>query len=122
MGFLMMFLFASCEGEEGKGGRATIKGKVYVTDFNQEGMLVVEDYVGDWDVFITYGDSGVVDDATVTNFDGSYEFEYLYEGNYTVFAYSKCNSCPNNIEPITLNAEITEASQVLVLPDLNVID
>jgi len=118
----MLLVFASCQIEEGKGGRATIQGKVFVDDFNQEGMLIVSDYVGDWDVFIIYGDSGVVDDATVTNFDGSYEFEYLYEGNYTVYAYSKCNSCANNIEPISLDVEITEADQVLVLPDLKVVD
>ncbi len=118
----VLFAFGSCSVEEGKGGRATITGKVFVQDFNGEGELIVEDYAPDWDVFIVYGEDDFYSDATTTHYDGTYIFEYLYEGDYEVYAYSKCNACANNIEPITIKAQVTSADQVIELEDLRVID
>lgn len=118
----VLFLICSCTVEEGKGGRATIQGKVFVDDFNQEGDLIVSDYAPDWEVFIVYGDEEGYSDATTTHHDGTYVFNYLYEGTYEIYAYSKCNSCANNREEISITAEITSADEVLILEDINVVD
>jgi len=121
--FAALFLICSCSVEEGEGGRATITGKVFVTDFNMEGTnILVEDYAPDWDVYIVYGDDDGFSDNTTTHYDGTYVFEYLYEGNYEVYAYSKCDACPNNIEPIIIQTEITSPDQVVELEDINVRD
>jgi len=118
----ILFCICSCTVEEGKGGRATIQGKVFVDDFNQEGELVVSDYAPDWEVFIVYGDEEGYSDATTTHYDGTYVFEFLHEGNYEVYAYSKCNACANNREPISIQTEITSPDQVVELEDIKVID
>jgi len=119
---ILFLSISSCTIEEGRGGRATITGKVFVEDFNNDDELIVADYAPDWKVFIVYGDDDFFSDETSTHYDGTYVFEFLYEGNYEVYAYSKCNSCPNNIEPIIIKTEITSADQIVELEDLRVKD
>jgi hypothetical protein len=46
-------------------------------------------YATDEDVFIVYGDEDVYGDKVSTNYDGTFRFDYLREGNYKVFAYSE---------------------------------
>ena len=119
----VLFLGISCSVEEGKGGRATIKGKVFVQDFNAEGTnLLVEDYAPDWEVFIIYGDDDYYGERVTTNYEGTYEFDFLHEGTYTVFAYSKCDACANNKEAILIETEIVDKDEVVILEDLVVLD
>ncbi len=87
---LACFLFVSCEKEEGQGGTSSITGKVIVRDYNTNFTALVEQYnAPDEDVFIIYGDDVVFGDKTSTNYDGTYRFDYLREGKYTIFAYSE---------------------------------
>ena len=90
--FLLLFaiILSACVKEAGEGGTYTIIGKVFAYDYNAE-MTVLRSqyYAPDEDVYIIYGDDSIFSDRTRTNYDGSYRFQYLRPGTYTIFAYSK---------------------------------
>ena len=54
------------------------------------------------------------------SFDGSYRFQYLRPGTYTVFVYSDCVSCPSGIEAISQTVEITGNNEDVILDDLEI--
>ena len=88
----------SCTDEEGEGGKAKISGIVYkVLDDgdiakNGDDYSFVRDTVAapDIDVFVIYGgdQEDVYDDKIKTSHNGKFEFKYLREGDYSVYA---CN-------------------------------
>ncbi|MDR2963686.1 MAG: hypothetical protein LBU90_08680 [Bacteroidales bacterium] len=86
----LVALFFSCSKEEGKGGLASINGVVMVQSVNYHsgehfGTLSPAQ---DERVFILYGDNTTIGNDTRTSFNGSFEFPFLVQGNYTVFALS----------------------------------
>lgn len=115
---LSIFLFmTSCERSEGEGGKATIEGFVYkIVD---DGTVIKEDtcyYIGgeridttiysfirdtiiaaEEDVYIIYGGdtNEHYGDRTKTSYNGKYKFQYLVEGNYSVYAY---NNLPDKLK------------------------
>ncbi len=110
-----------CTKPEGEGGTSVIYGKVYAFDYNNSGVLQGEYYLPDEDVFIIYGDGdNYYDDSYKTSFDGSFRFQYLRPGTYTVFVYSDCETCPSGTEEITQVVEITSNNQDIVLDDFEV--
>ncbi len=113
---------SSCEKEAGEGGTSHLLGEVFVLDYNSEGILKDSFYAPDKKVFIIYGDNDIFDDETRTNYDGAFQFNYLYKGNYTIFAYSKCDSCPSGEEPIFQHVEVTDRGTTYELPRLTIID
>jgi hypothetical protein len=118
---LLVIVFAGCSKPEGEGGTATIQGKVYAFNYNNSGVLVGEYYLPDEDVFIIYGEGdNYYDDDYQTSFDGSYRFQYLTKGTYTVFVYSDCEECPSGVEAISQTVEITSNNQDLILDDFQV--
>lgn len=119
---IFLFTMASCSKEEGSGGLATIRGKVYGYDYNALGVLHDSGYVGGIRVYISYGDHTWVDDDTRTSSSGEYAFQGLQEGNYTLFVESECDSCNFNREYIIQHAEITSGDQELQLPDFVIRD
>jgi hypothetical protein len=113
--------FSSCTKPEGEGGTSTIQGKVYAFDYNGSGILQDEFYAPDEDVFIIYGDEdNFYDDSYKTSFDGSFRFQYLRPGTYTVFVYSDCISCPSGTEAISQTVEITGNNEDIILDDLQI--
>ncbi len=123
IGFLcltMAFLMA-CTPDEGKGGKSTIIGKIFVKDYNKEGILKDEYYPGEYPVYIIYGDESNFGDDVKTHVDGSFVFEYLYPGEYTVFAYSKCKTCPGERDTVSRKV-VLEHGQVYDLETIEVID
>lgn len=80
----------------------------------------------DWDVYLVYGDQIGFDDRTRTDYNGQYKFEFLREGNYTVYAYSEdtINGPINNGNildlPIVHLVEITKKRQTVVVPEITV--
>jgi hypothetical protein len=90
---LVIALFSvlfGCLKEPGPGGTATIAGKIYAYDYDSEmNNLRTQYYAPDEEVFIIYGDDSIFSDRTRTSYDGSFRFEYLRSGSYTIFAYSK---------------------------------
>ncbi|PCJ86402.1 MAG: hypothetical protein COA57_06175 [Flavobacteriales bacterium] len=111
----------SCEKPEGRGGKATIRGKVYVINYNGSFTQINDEYYAqDESVYIVYGDDATYGDRTRTNYDGIFEFDYLREGNYKVYVYSKDkdgNSPSGELAMIT-EVEIIEKKQVIELEDI----
>ena len=113
---------ASCSKEEGEGGLATIRGKVYGYDYNSMGVLHDSGYVGGVRVYISFGDHTWVDEDTRTSSSGEFAFQGLQEGSYKLFVVSECDSCNFNSEYIIQHAEITSSDQELWLPDFVIVD
>jgi hypothetical protein len=88
-----IFILSGCAKYEGTGGKSSINGKIVL---NQR--LYVNGALTDSvtlsgakeDVYIVYGD-GVVgfDDKVECSHDGTFKFDYLQPGTYTIFAYSE---------------------------------
>lgn len=81
---------AACKKPAGEGGTSTIKGTVYVKNYNSNFSTLLGQYPGgDVDVYIIYGDDATYGERTRSGPDGVFEFKYLRKGNYKVYAYSK---------------------------------
>jgi hypothetical protein len=91
-GLLVINLF-SCTKDEGVGGKATIMGKVIVKDYNDDFSIMLSEYnAAEEDVYIIYGNDETFGDQVETNYDGTFEFNYLLPGDYSVFIYSEDSS------------------------------
>jgi hypothetical protein len=116
---LMFTLIQSCKKEEGQGGNSSIIGNVIVKEFSDATFLdVYNEHAGfDERVYIIYGDETGVGDDVRTGPDGSFEFKYLYRGNYKVFVYSKdsANATPFYIPDTVFikNVEIKEKKETV---------
>ena len=103
VGFIMV---QSCN-KEGTGGKASITGIIYEELVDQNGNVVELKIAQDKKVFIKYGDNNIPSDDTESLVDGTYEFNYLTKGKYTVYTYSDCSNCNtgNQIEEHNINIE-----------------
>ncbi|MFN8396620.1 MAG: SdrD B-like domain-containing protein, partial [Bacteroidia bacterium] len=82
---LMVVVAVACEKEPGKGGLATISGKVWGRDINANGFLHDSGYAGAVKVYISYGDHEWVDASETTSPTGDYAFQGLQKGDYRIF-------------------------------------
>lgn len=81
---------ASCKKPAGEGGKSSIKGTIWVEDWNSGFTVKNGEYAGyDEDVYIIYGDDVSYSDKTKSNYNGEYEFKYLRKGKYKIYVYSK---------------------------------
>jgi hypothetical protein len=122
---LLALTVNSCRKGEGKGGKATITGKVYVDYYNQSGSSILKSYYArDEDVFIVYGTNTFYDDKVATHHDGSYQFDYLMPGNYTVYTYSKdVDGSADNPRILVLEeVTISDKTQTVELDDFEIAD
>lgn len=117
-GFGLLLLVASCKKGPGEGGRASISGKVFQVDYNTSNIPVDSFYVGEQRVYLIYGDDASFSKEVRTNYDGTYVFNYLLTGNYTVFAYSECKTCAGKTKPVVLHTEINGRKEDKVLDDI----
>jgi len=118
---LILSALYACEKLPGEGGTSTIRGKVIVREFNNDFTDFRDQYPGaKEDVFIIYGDDEVYGDKFETSYDGTYEFNYLTEGHYKVFAYTDDSIPPFTDERIAVirQVEITRKNQVVEVPDI----
>lgn len=84
-----LFIITSCKKPAGEGGTSTIKGTVWVTNYNSNFTVVNAEYPGaDEDVYIIYGDEASYGDRIKAGPDGVFEFKYLRPGKYKVYVYS----------------------------------
>src|SRR5688500_8864694 len=112
--------FAACEKAPGEGGTSSISGKLKVYDVNGLGDTVDEYWAMDEDVFIIYGDNDeTYDDKFSCSYDGSFRFDYLTPGTYTLFAYSDCDTCPDFRTPVKKVVEITDKKTEYTAPHLS---
>jgi len=111
----------SCSKEEGTGGTSVIKGKVIERHYNSNFTTLIEQfYAPDEEVFIVFGDDPVYGDRVTTNYDGSYRFEYLREGNYTIYAYSEdsANYPTQRQIPVIRQVKITGKNQTVEVDNI----
>jgi len=110
---LSVFLW-SCEKGAGEGGMAKISGKVIIEDYNIDFTILRDTYPAQaYDVYIIYGDEPYYGDKIETNFDGYFEFNYLREGEYTIYTYSKDKTLDYNMTSklTTIERKVTIASK-----------
>ncbi len=112
----LLFLAVSCE--EGPGGTAGIAGKVLVQQYDLYGNLFAEYPAADERVFLVYGQDSIVGDEVRTHFSGSYRFDFLRKGMYTVYVLSPCLSCPGGEQAVTAELEITQSGKLTEAPVL----
>lgn len=112
---LILLLLTGCKKEEGFGGLATIKGKVYAYDYNNSGLLISEGYAGDIVVYIGAKGKSEVLDRLRTSHDGSFEISSLRKGSYEVWVYSDCSLCPNGVEPVIQEVALDSKKSVVEL-------
>lgn len=123
---ILLILITSCDLPEGQGGKATIRGHVYMkvvnSDFSRE---IDEFYLPDQRVYIIYGnDTTTYHDDVRTHFDGSFEFRYLREGTYTVYCYSKDSTSLTGLPevPVKREVKISKNDEVVEIEDLIIIE
>ena len=123
-------LSASCTKEEGEGGTSTIRGKVKVMHLTGSLQFDTTYYGADEDVYILYGtDDATYDDDFKTSYDGTYEFKYLQEGTYRVFAYTTDTThfhegyIDEDLPelPVFQTVEITGKNQTVEVPEIVII-
>lgn len=122
--FFSVIMLTGCQLQEGPGGAATITGRVYAYDYNSDlTAFRGEQFIGDEEVFIVYGDDEVFSDDVETHYDGTFRFEFLRKGTYTVFVYSKDSTLtdPSLQYPVMRTVEITSKSQEINVGTLEII-
>jgi len=125
--FLSIILFmTSCDKDPGEGGTSTINGEVYkIFTFQNPNT-------GNWDtsyyqldagkdVFIIYSNnqSEIYDDKFETDYNGRYHFEYLRNGEYTIYTYADSTDASNvrYDYPIFRNVKITSSNSIMTAKD-----
>lgn len=109
----------SCKKPPGPGGKATIKGRIYVRDFNSAayGAPVAEYYAPGETVYISYGTNTGADNDVKTGSDGTFEFQYLRTGHYKVFANSRDTSVhvsgSNKEDAVSVQVDISSTKQIV---------
>lgn len=103
--FASILVLTACEKPAGEGGLGSITGKVYVREYTSSGVFKSEYFAPDEKVYIVYGDRPIYDDETRTHLDGTYQFNYLNKGTYTLFAYSECDTC--DVPVIAVQEQVT---------------
>ncbi len=115
--FLAGIAMVSCNKAPGEGGFATIRGKIYIYKVNGTFTDTLEEYYGfEERVYLVYGSADSTYDADFrTSFDGSFEFNYLTPGQYTIFGYSECAGCggPGHLEYVDTTVTITDKKETI---------
>jgi hypothetical protein len=118
----VLLLVSGCLKEPGIGGTSSISGKIYAYDYDAEmNSLRAQYYAPDEDVYIIYGNDSIFSDRTQTSYDGSFRFEYLRPGIYTIFAYSKniATKLPPLV-PVKKTIEILSGNQAITVGDIEI--
>jgi hypothetical protein len=115
---LIALLYGACQKPAGPGGKATIKGRVYTTDFdNTQRYMISQGYAAGQRVYICYGNSASIGNDVRTGTDGSFEFKFLTKGHYKIFVNSLDTTEKfkgNNTEiPIVKEVTITQPKQTV---------
>jgi hypothetical protein len=116
--FLMVLGVSSCEKEAGEGGTSTLYGKVLIRKYNPMFTVLMEEYYAqDQEVYIIYGNDRTFSQRIRTNYDGTYEFKYLRQGEYKIFAYSKDSTLSTNaLIPVIKEIKIEQNRQEIEVP------
>jgi hypothetical protein len=119
----VLFLLQSCSKVEGPGGSSSITGKIHIKVYDVAGNVINEYDAPDEDVYLIYGDeASFYDDDVKTSYDGTFEFNYLQKGNYQVFVYQDCNTCPSGKEAVIIDVEITDSKTTTDIGTIDIVD
>ena len=109
-----------CEKDAGEGGSSSITGYIHITDYNASFLIIQGEYpAADEDVFIIYGNDISFGDRIRTGPDGRFEFKYLREGKYTVYAYSDDTTLSGQ-SVVSIPVEITDKKQTVDIDTLHI--
>lgn len=106
---LIIALLAECKKPAGEGGNSSIKGTVWVHDYDKTMTTLQYQYPGvDVEVYIIYGDDITAGDKVNTNSNGEFEFNYLRKGNYKVYAIGKEKiGTTNDTKDVAVSIDVT---------------
>ena len=116
---LLLLSIFSCQKEAGEGGNSSIHGKITVKEYSNGWFLGSYDGAEER-VYIIYGDNNIYNDDMRTHFDGSYQFDYLYPGTYTIYTYTDCENCISGKTMISETVEITDKGQIIEVPEIKI--
>jgi hypothetical protein len=120
LSILVLSVSTSCKKVEGPGGGATIKGIIQEQKYNVLGNIIAEYPGSDVDVYLIYGTADqFYDDDVKTSYDGSFVFNYLQKGTYTLFVYEDDATQPSGKNVVKQTFEITEKDQLVDLGTIN---
>jgi hypothetical protein len=104
---ICMFCISGCKKTAGEGGNSSIRGSVWVEDWNSSFNVKNGEYAGyDEDVYIIYGDAVSYSERTRANYNGEYEFKYLRPGNYKIYVYSKDKTLQSKSGDVVIIKEV----------------
>ncbi len=118
--FTITAVLAACEKEPGEGGRATVQGKVWGRDLDNDGFLKTEGFLGDQRVYIGVDGEATSFETVRTSYDGSYSFPFLRKGDYKVWVFSRCDSCALEDTAYIQTATIDDRKETVTLADFTV--
>jgi hypothetical protein len=74
-------------------------------------------------VFIVYGNDTIYSDDFDTDYAGCYKFDYLNEGNYTIYAMSKDSANPaSTLElPVKVKVNISGKNKTVEAPLITIL-
>lgn len=114
-----MLMLNSCKKVEGEGGSSKITGIAIENKYNSVGNIIASYPAADQDIYIVYGtEDTYFDDDIKTSYDGSFEFNYLQPGTYTIFTYEDCNTCGSGKKEVLKTVEITEKKSTVIMDTL----
>jgi hypothetical protein len=101
-------------------GTATIKGKIEVVNYKNSSEwpdLVIKDIspAQEQEVYLTYGNHEFYDERIRTQADGSFEFQNLIKGKYTIFVYSEDLTGATQHKVVKAEVEIKKENEVVQL-------
>lgn len=87
--FLLLLCSVACRKEAGPGGNASIRGNIHAYHYNSTFTVFINDYpAADVYVYIIYDDDYSYSKRIKTDYEGDFEFQYLYPGQYQIYTYS----------------------------------
>lgn len=109
---IYLFSMSGCKKTAGEGGNSTIRGTIWVEDWNSSFNVKNGEYAGyDEDVYILYGDAVSYSEKTKANYNGEYEFKYLRTGNYKIYVYSKDKTLQSKSGDVVVLKDVTIAKK-----------
>ena len=112
---LVALIAIACCKKAGYGGDASIRGYVHVLHFNSTFTQYISQYPGkDLYVYVVYGNHPGYDKRIKTDYNGNFEFPYLYKGDYKVYVYSRDSTFtdPSGMVAVVRNISITSRKEV----------
>jgi len=118
----VLFLVTACEKSPGVGGSSAITGTFLACELDDLNACQTEYALAEERIYIVYGDSTELYDNEVrTDYAGRFEFDFLYEGDYTIYAYNKCtieDTCNAPVYPSFYPVSINSKNQTVNLGEM----